>query len=283
MRYIDVKRIVQPNNNFNLYRGCTHGCIYCDSRSLCYEVGDFENVAVKKDALKLMESELSRKRKKVVLTTGSMSDPYVHLEKELKITEGALKLIEKYGFGVSVLTKSAMILRDIEIYKRINRQFKAIVSLTLTTTDDLLASVIEPHVSLPSERLEVLRKFSDAGITIGVWMSPILPYLEDNEENIRAIVSKAKAAGVTYILCFGVGTTMREGSREYFYKNLDLHFPSLKEQYVKTYNNNYICPSPVAEKLYQIFTTMCDEFGIIYHEDEIFKLFKSNKEQMRLF
>ncbi len=283
MRYIDVKRIVQPNNNFNLYRGCTHGCIYCDSRSLCYEVGDFENIAVKKDALELMESELSRKRKKAILTTGSMSDPYVHIESGLKITEGALKLIEKYGFGVSVLTKSAMILRDIEIYKNINRRFKAIVSLTLTTTDDLLASVIEPHVSLPSERLEVLRKFSDQGITTGVWMSPILPFLEDNEKNIKAIVDKAKAAGVTYILCFGLGTTMREGSREYFYKNLDLHFPGLKEQYIKTYKNSYICPSPVADKLYKVFSAMCEELGIIYRQEEISQLFKSNNEQLSLF
>lgn len=155
MRYIDVKRIVQPNNNFNLYRGCTHGCIYCDSWSLCYEVGDFENIAVKKDALILMENELSRKRKLAILTTGSMSNPYVHLEKELKITEGALKLIEKYRFGVSVLTKSAMILRDIDIYKNINKNHKVIVSLTITTTDDSLARIIEPNVSLPSERFEV--------------------------------------------------------------------------------------------------------------------------------
>ena len=284
MRYVDAKRIIQPNNNFNLYRGCSHGCIYCDSRSTCYEVGEFENIAVKKDAIQKVERELQSKRKRAILSTGGMSDPYVHLEKELCLTQGVLKLIQKYRFGVSVLTKSDLILRDLEIYKNINDNHKAIVQLTITTTDDELAQLIEPNVARPSKRFEVLRQFADCGITTGIWMTPILPFIEDKEENIVAIIEQAKAANVKFILSYGFGTTMREGSRDYFYDNLDKHFPGMKQKYIQLYHDNYICPSPNSKTLSSIFEKTCERHGIIHDHQKIRELCKSpDLEQLRLF
>ena len=284
MRYITAKKIIQANNNFNLIRGCTHGCIYCDSRSVCYQVDDFENIAVKENALKLIEHELSRKRKKTMLTTGAMSDPYVHAESHLRLMEGTLKLIEKYGFGISVLTKSKMILRDINLYKKINNKYKAIVQLTITTTDDELAKIIEPNVSLPSERLNVLKAFSDEGITTGIWMTPLLPFISDTEENIKSIVKKASECGVKFIINFGIGTTMREGSRDYFYQKLDESFPGLKAKYIATYGEKYICDSPNALYLKRVFEQACIDHKILYKHQEIWDLFKYEpNHQLSLF
>jgi DNA repair photolyase len=285
MRIIDVKSIIQPNNNFNLYRGCTHGCIYCDSRSVCYEVGEFENIAVKKDALVLMEQELSRRRQRVMLTTGSMSDPYVHLEKELRLTEGALKLIETYRFGISTLTKSDLITRDLALYQAIDKAYRAVVCLTITTWDDDLARVLEPQAALPSKRFQVLKTFSDAQITTGIWMTPILPFLEDTDENILGIVKRAAAAGVKFIVGFGIGTTMREGSRDYFYQQLDRHFPGLRAKYEWTYGKKYICPSPRQKELQTLFETACNAHGIVTKHDEMsrFYLRRDQAEQLSLF
>ena len=284
MRYLDVKRIIQPNNNFNLYRGCTHGCIYCDSRSVCYQIGDFEDIAVKRDAVAKVESELRSRRKRVMLSTGSMSDPYVHIEKELGITRKVLSLIAKYGFGISVLTKSDLILRDIDLYEEINRNNKAIVQLTITTTDDQLAAIIEPHVTRPSKRFAALKEYHDRGITTGIWMTPILPFIEDNEANIMAICEQAGAAGVSFITAYGIGTTMREGSRDHFYQCLDRHFPSLKEKYIATYGNNYICPSPKSESLMALFRKTCDQLGIIHDHQEIRAICQAPAiEQISLF
>ncbi len=284
MRTIAVKRIIQPNNNFNLYRGCTHGCIYCDSRSDCYQVGDFENVAIKQNAVALVAKELASKRHKTVLTTGSMSDPYVQIEKELEITKQVLQLIEKYRFGVSVLTKSDLLLRDIDIYERINKNHKAIVQMTVTTTDDRLARIIEPRVSPPSRRFAVLREFSARGITTGIWMTPILPFIEDTEANILAIVENARAAGVAFIIAFGIGTTMRAGSREHYYDHLDRLFPGVKQRYIDTYGDKYICNSPDSKRLLEVFRTACDRLGIIHDQQTIRDLFKMRApEQMTLF
>jgi len=239
---------------------------------------------VKKDALVLFDSELGRKRKKAVLTTGSMSDPYVHIEAELRLMQKALELIAKHGFGISVLTKSDLILRDIDLYKQIDRNLKAVVSLTVTTTDDLLAAKLEPHVARPTRRFEVLGEFARQGISTGIWMSPVLPFLEDTEENVVSIVKAAAKNGVAYIQAFGIGTTMREGSRDYFYSQLCRLFPGLKERYQSAYGQNYICPSPNEKKLLQLFRDACDEFGIIHDQKSINELiYKPKYAQQTLF
>ncbi len=284
MRYIEAKTIIQSNHNFNLYRGCTHGCIYCDARSDCYQVGDFENVAVKKDALSILASELSKKRKKSILTTGAMSDPYVHIEKQLLLMKETLNLVYKYGFGISVLTKSTLILRDLEMYKKINEAHKAIVQLTITTADDALAKIIEPHVALPSERFDALKQFSDAKITTGIWMTPILPFINDTIDNIKRIVENASASGVSFIVSFGMGTTIRAGSREYFYEQLDKSFPTLKNKYIHTFKDKYICDSPNAKTLTKVFESLCEHFGILYKQKDINALIQQKTiQQQTLF
>jgi DNA repair photolyase len=284
MRIIEAKRIIQPNNGFNLYRGCLHGCIYCDSRSLCYQVGDFENIAIKKNTLGLVEAELGRKRKKAVLRTGAMSDPYIPLEKELCLMQGVLKHIARFGFGISVLTKSSLIERDIDWYEKINTSYRSVVQMTITTLSDELARKIEPHVSLPSERIRTLKKFADQNIPTGIWMTPILPFLLDTKENITEIVEAAHAANVRFIVSFGMGTTMREGSREYFYTQLDRLFPGLKERYIETYHDRYICPSPKERELTTLFQTLCDTYGIAYSWDQISHFFEPREpKQLTLF
>lgn len=283
MRTIQAKSIIQPSGNFNLLRGCTHGCIYCDSRSACYDVGPFEDIAVKEGAIETLNRELASMRTKKVLRTGGMSDPYVHAEKDLELMKRALKAIEGHNQGISVLTKSAMILRDIDRYDAINRKTKAIVQLTITTPHDTIARIIEPHVTLPSKRFETLKAFSERGITTGLWMTPLLPFITDKPEDARLIVRKAKAAGVAFIRVFGMGTTMREGSREHFYKALDEHFPGLKERYKRTYGNQYICDSPLSQELWDAFEDACEEHGILFREEDIESLFRFNQgEQLTL-
>ncbi|MFW5894917.1 MAG: radical SAM protein, partial [Bacillota bacterium] len=269
---------------FNLIRGCTHGCIYCDSRSACYDIGPFEDIAIKKNAIGIMTIELARMKTKKILRTGGMSDPYVHAEKDLGLMKKALKAIHDHAQGISVLTKSAMILRDLDLYKAINQKTKAIVQLTVTTPDDSLARIIEPRVTLPSKRFETLKAFSDQGITTGIWMTPLLPFITDTPGGIRRIVEKAKKAGVTFIRVFGMGTTMREGSREYFYQALDRHFPTLKERYIKTFGNQYICDSQRAPLLWKVFRESCEAHGILYQHEAIDALFNLDHDtQLSLF
>lgn len=265
---IDAKGIVLPNKTFNLYKGCSHGCIYCDSRSSCYQIDDFDRVKVKKNAIVILSKELASKKTKSILRTGAMSDPYVHLERKLEVTRKSLELIYHYGFGINVLTKSDLILRDIDLYEKINKRYKAIVQMTITTMDDTLARKIEPNVTLPSERMKALKRFSDLGITTGIWMTPLLPFISDTKENITRIVKAAHDANVKFILVFGFGTTMREGSRDYFYQKLDEYFPDLRKKYEKTYKNQYICDSLKASELKRTFEQLCNQYGILYkHED----------------
>lgn len=285
MRYIEAKTILGKNNNVNLYRGCTHGCIYCDSRSDCYQVGDFENIGVKKDALLIFEKELLKRRKKCIISTGAMSDPYVHLEKKLELTKGFLEIIKDHYFGISVLTKSNLILRDIDLYEEINHRYRAIVWMTITTYNDILCQKIERNVCVTSERFKCLAEFAKRGIPTGIWLTPILPFINDNEENITRIVNKCAEVGVKYIMIFDFGTTKRAGSEEYFYQNLDLYFPGLKEKYQKTYRNDYICNSLNNQKLWIKFRELCDQHQIIYQMDKIKDVFQNvnNEEQLRLF
>ena len=244
MRKIEAKSLIGSNYNFNLYRGCSHGCIYCDSRSLCYRIGDFNDIMVKTNAISLLDQELTRKRNKVLLTTGSMSDPYLPLEKDLKLMRGCLEVINKHGFGIGILTKSDLILRDSDLLKVINDKAKVIVDMTITTYDDKLCKVLEPNVAPTSRRFEVLKEYAKMGIEVGIWLGPILPFINDDINNLVNILGEAHKIGVSHIIVFAFGLTLREGNREYFYQELDKCFPKLKARYIKNFGNSYECLSP---------------------------------------
>ncbi len=272
MHYAEVKGILSSDNGMNLYRGCSHGCIYCDSRSKCYNMNhDFEDIEVKSNALELLENTLRRKRKRCMIGTGAMTDPYIPLEQRLQHTRKALLLIEKYGFGVALQTKSSRVLRDLDVLKRINEKTKAVVQITLTTADDTLCKIIEPNVSTTRERFETLKTLRDAGIPTVVWLCPILPYINDTQENIRAILDMCVEAKVRGVLCFGMGVTMREGNREYFYRQLDRHFPNIKQRYIREFGNNYVVNSPKNNELMKLYHRTCSENGIMHSADEIFE------------
>ncbi|MBQ2211700.1 MAG: radical SAM protein [Ruminococcus sp.] len=280
MHYVKVKGILSPSNGMNLYRGCSHGCIYCDSRSKCYQMNhDFEDIEVKENALELLEAALRRKRKRCMIGTGAMTDPYLPLEKNLGYTRKALLLIEKYGFGVALQTKSDLVLRDLDILRRINEKTKAVVQMTLTTADEKLCRIIEPNVSTTNERFEALKALRDAGIPTVVWLCPVLPFINDTEENIRTILGMCVEAGVRGVLCFGMGLTLREGNREYFYRQLDIHFPRLKERYIREYGNNYMVDSPRSTELMRLFHRICEENGILHSNDHIFEYLRKFEEK----
>lgn len=287
MHYIQAKAILSPKNGMNLYRGCQHGCIYCDSRSLCYQMNHaFEDIEVKENALSLLEQALKAKRKKCMIGTGAMSDPYIPLEEKLRLTRGALELISRYGFGVAIQTKSCRILRDLELLKEINSQSKAVVQMTLTTYDEKLCRIVEPHVSTTRERVEALKKFYAAGIPTVVWLCPLLPWLNDTKENLLGILEYCREAGVKGILNFGMGLTLRDGDREYYYAALDRHFPGLKQRYIQTYGNAYELPSPNARELWNLFHEKCEGYGIWHDNSRIFSYLTTLEEkdaQLSLF
>lgn len=271
MHYVDAKGILSAKNGMNLYRGCTHGCIYCDSRSHCYQMQhEFEDIEIKANAIELLESTLKHKRQRCMIGTGSMTDPYIPLEMQIGNVRKALELIYQYGFGFTVITKSDRILRDIDLLQKINEKTKCVVQMTLTTSDEELCRKIEPNVSSTRERFEVLKQMRDAGIPTVVWLSPVLPFINDTEENISGILKMCIEAKVYGIICFGMGLTLREGNREYFYKHLDESFPGLKQRYIRTYGNSYIIDSPNSEKLMGMFHKVCNENGIIHNNDQIF-------------
>lgn len=280
MHYVKVMGILSPSNGMNLYRGCSHGCIYCDSRSKCYQMNhDFEDIEVKENALELLEAALRRKRKRCMIGTGAMTDPYLPLEKNLGYTRKALLLIEKYGFGVALQTKSDLVLRDLDILRQINEKTKAVVQMTLTTADEKLCRIIEPNVNTTNERFEALKALRDAGIPTVVWLCPVLPFINDTEENIRTILGMCVEAGVRGVLCFGMGLTLREGNREYFYRQLDIHFPRLKERYIREYGNNYMVDSPRSTELMRLFHRICEENGILHSNDQIFEYLRKFEEK----
>lgn len=289
MHQVEAKGILSSNNGMNLFRGCSHGCIYCDSRSICYQIKhDFEDIEVKINAPQLLEDSLRKKRKKCMIGTGAMTDPYIHLEDRLQITRRCLELIADYGYGLAIQTKSNRILRDLDLLEKINVKSKCVVQMTLTTFDEELCKKIEPNVSTTKERFETLKVLRDHGIPTVVWLSPILPYINDTEENIRGILDYCKEAKVKAIICFGMGLTLREGNREYFYKKLDELFPGLKELYIKQYGNAYEVPSPKQKELMEIFYTFCKENSIMTGPDTIFSYLheyeeKCEYEQLSLF
>lgn len=287
MHYANYKTIISPQNNMNIYRGCTHGCIYCDSRSKCYQIKhSFEDIEIKKSAPEILHGQLERKRKKCMITTGAMCDPYIHIEESLKITRQCISIINDYGFGLSILTKSTRILRDFELLKSINNKAKCVVQLTLTTLDESLCKKIEPNVSTTIERVNALNIFGNENIPTVVWLGPILPFINDTEENLRGILDYCIKAKVKGILCFGFGMTLRDGSREYFYDQLDKLFPNLKEKYIASYGNNYICNSPSHHQLMDIFVETCRSHNIMYKPKDIFAYinnFEKEENQLSFF
>lgn len=280
MHFVKTKGILSAKNGMNLYRGCTHGCIYCDSRSRCYHMEhDFEDIEIKENAIELLEKALKHKRKRCMIGTGSMTDPYIPLEMEIGNIRKALELIYEYGFGFTVITKSARILRDIDLLQKINEKTKCVVQMTLTTYDEDLCRKIEPNVSTTKERFEALKQLQDAGIPTVVWLSPILPFINDTEENINGILDMCIEAEVYGIICFGMGLTLREGNREYFYKQLDRLFPHLKEKYRKHYGNQYIVGSPKSSQLMALFSQKCSKNGIVHNNEQIFRYLHTFEEK----
>lgn len=271
MHFVAAKGILSTKNGMNLYRGCQHGCIYCDSRSLCYNMPhDFEDIEVKENALELLEDALRRKRNPCMIGTGSMSDPYMPLEAELRYTRRALELIKKYGCGATLITKSDRVLEDIDLLKAINQRTKCVVQMTLTTFDEKLCRILEPNVCTTKARFEALKTLRDEGIPTVVWLCPILPFINDTRENLEGILDYCTEAEVKGIICFGMGVTLREGNREYFYAQLDKHLPNMKEKYIRTYGNAYMLDSPNGRELMTLFHSRCEAAGIMHDNDSIF-------------
>ncbi len=268
----------------NLYRGCCHGCIYCDSRSECYGIEEFDRVRVKENALEILRDELRRKIKTGVILTGAMSDPYNPFERKLELTRHALELVSAYEFGIGIATKSELILRDIDLFREIKEHSPVLLKITITTADDHLSRLIEPGVPPSSRRFEVIRELTDAGLFAGILMMPVLPFLEDNLENVLEIVKKASQCGARFIYpAFGV--TLRQNQREYYFKRLDQLFPGLSGRYQDRFGMNYECRSPNAKLLWSAFSKACDECGILYKMPDIVRAYKLGYEslQMRLF
>ena len=290
MHFVDAKGILTGNSGYygmNVYRGCSHGCIYCDSRSSCYQFTHlFEDVEVKQNAPGLLEKELKSKRRKCMIGTGSMSDPYMHCEEKLLLTRKCLEIILKYGFGAAVLTKSDRILRDIDLLDEINRSSKCVVQMTLTTYDDNLCRIVEPNVCNTKRRIQVLEEMRERGIPTVVWLTPILPFLNDTEENIAAILEECVRVGVKGIVCYNMGLTLRDGDREYYYAALDKYFPGMKEKYRKRFGNAYELPSPNAGNLMKLLYGICSKNEILSKPEECFRYiqeFPDKFTQMSLF
>lgn len=280
MHKVEVKGILSAQNGMNIYRGCSHGCIYCDARSTCYQMKhDFEDIEVKINAPFLLEEALRKKRKRCMIGTGAMCDPYLHIEKEFGLTRKCLELIDTYGYGVAIQTKSDLILRDLDLLTSINHKTKAVVQMTLTTAEESLCKILEPNVCTTKRRFEVLLQMKEAGIPTVVWMSPILPFINDNKENILEIIDYCHRAGVYGIIAFGIGLTLRDGDRQYFYKCLDKHFPGLKKKYMETYGEAYEIPSPNQRQLYELFQRTCAEYGMETNTDALFTYLHTFEEK----
>ncbi len=271
MHYKEVKGILSAKNGMNIYRGCQHGCIYCDSRSSCYQIHhDFEDIEVKSNAIELLDDALRRKRNKCVIATGSMSDPYIPLEKDLRYTRRALEVIDRRGFGLAILTKSDLVMRDMDLLKSINTKAKCTVQMTLTTADEALCRILEPGVCGTHRRFEVLERMRDEGIATVVWLGPILPYINDTEENVAQLMDYCLRAGVKGLVFFGIGMTLREGNREYFYTMLDRHFPGLKQRYQQRYGKAYQIPSDNSPHLSKLVRSLCAGHSVMCEPEQVF-------------
>ena len=286
MHFADYKTILSPKNGMNIYRGCTHGCIYCDSRSKCYQMKhDFEDIEIKRNAPEILENQLRKRRKPAMISTGAMTDPYIHLEEKFQYMRHCLEAIERQGFGVTILTKSNRILQDLDILEKINYKTKCVAQMTLTTYDEDLCRQLEPNVSTTLERVSALKTFRDASIPTVVWLGPFLPFINDCEANFKGILNYCVEAGVKGIICFGIGMTLREGSRDYFYEKLDQLFPGMRERYIRKFGNQYECGSPNYQKLTQMLQETCKKHGILLHGEAFAYMseFQSQFGQMSLF
>ncbi len=295
MQSIPAKTILSKNKyphywfgndyNMNLYRGCHHGCIYCDSRSECYQNDEFDIVKVKENALDILNRELMKKKTKGVIGIGAMSDSYNGFEKDMQVTRGALKLIRDYHFGVSLETKSDLVIRDIDLFLDIQKYNDVIIKMTITTFDDELSKIIEPHVSVSSKRFEAIQKMSEAGIFTGILMHPILPFINDTEENVKEMVRLAHVHKAKFIHSY-FGVTLRDRQRDYYYQKLDEHFPGLKEKYLKRYGVRYECRSKNSQHLQYVFQKECQKYGLLYKMEDIINAYKKHQiktEQLSLF
>ena len=290
MHFVDAKGILSGNDGhwgMNIYRGCFYGCIYCDSRSRCYQfTHPFEDIEVKQNAPELLEAALRSKRKKCMIATGSMSDPYMHCEEKLRLTRKCLEIILRYGFGATLLTKSDRVLLDMDLLEEIHRKTKCVVQMTLTTYDDDLCRIVEPNVCTTRRRIEVLEEMRHRGIPTVVWLTPILPFINDTEDNIKAILAECIRVGVKGIICFDMGLTLREGDREYYYAALDKSFPGMKKRYIQRYANAYALPSPRAKELMDLFWNTCRQHGLLCTPEDCFAYlndFPEPFEQTSLF
>lgn len=297
MEYIEAKSIVSSytennpwfgmNYNMNIYKGCPHGCIYCDSRSECYGINNFHIVRAKKNSTDIIRRELKNKRNKGVVGTGSMSDPYNPFERKYEYTREALKLIDDFGFGVGIATKSSLITRDIDILQKIQKHSPVLIKITITTYDDGLCSLIEPNVNPSSRRFEAIKELSEAGIYTGILLMPILPFINDNEENIKNIVRKAHNCGAKFIYAYGMGLTLRGNQRQYYYEQLLKLFPNEKivKKYIDIYGNNCECASLRCKELWNVFTHECERYGLLYKMQDIINDYKKGYyvEQIKWF
>ena len=290
MEYISVKHLLHRNKStewfgtdhtMNLYRGCCHGCLYCDSRSSCYQNPDFDRVKAKEDALRILRDDLARKVKPAFITMGSMSDPYNPFEKELQLTRHALELIDAYQCGVAVATKSSLIVRDAALYRLIQDHSPVICKLTVTTADDTLAAKVEPYAPPPSQRLAALEELSEAGVFAGVLFMPVLPFVEDSRENVLSVVDSAARAGARFVYA-AFGVTMRDGQRDHFLNGLDWAFPGMGERYRKRYGSRYYCSSPKAKELWELFSARCRELGLLYEMRHIISAATRSYEDRQL-
>lgn len=285
MHFVDAKGILTAKDGrvgMNVYRGCTHGCIYCDSRSACYQFTHaFEDVEVKQNAPQLLDKALSARRKQCMIGTGSMSDPYQPCEEKVRLTRRCLEVIECHGFGAALQTKSDRVLRDIDLLSAINDRAKCVVQMTLTTWDDALCAVLEPNVCNTRRRVETLEALRRRGIPTLVWLTPILPYINDTEENVLPILEACADAGVKGIVCFDMGLTLRQGDREYYYAALDRHFPGLKARYIREYGNRYEVPSPNRGRLMALFRDTCEKRGMLWRPEDCFAFINTLPERSR--
>ncbi|GHV86713.1 radical SAM protein [Spirochaetia bacterium] len=272
MHFKETKGLLSSANGMNISRGCVHGCIYCDARSRCYDMRhDFEDVEIKINAPQLLEDALKRKRKKCMIGTGAMSDPYIPVPENLANIRTCLEIIEKYRCGLAIQTKSNLILRDLDLLQKINAQSKCVVEMTLTTYDEGLCKILEPNVCATKERFKALETLRDNDIKTIVWLTPLLPFINDTAENLRGLLRYCTEAKVYGIIFFGIGLTLREGDREYFYQKLDEHFPGLKQRYQQKYGNSYQVMSDNDRELSKLFYDVCAQHNIVCNNDELFK------------
>ncbi|MBO6117045.1 MAG: radical SAM protein [Bacteroidales bacterium] len=288
MHFVKVKNIITgANNGINVYRGCVHGCVYCDTRSKCYGFNHaLEDIEVKENAVELLDDALKRKKQKCMIGTGSMADPYQPCENELFITRKCLEVILERNCGATMITKSDLVLRDLDLLKEINRRTKCAVQITLTCTDDKLSKIIEPNVCTTNVRIKVLEILKQNNIPTVVWLCPVLPFITDSEQNIKNILEACVANDVKGIICFGMGMTLRDGNREYFYSFLDKFNPDLKQKYINLYGNRYNIQSPNSANLMRLYNDTCSKYNIISEPEDVFaylKDFPQKQKQLSLF